>query len=993
MLFTLSFRSNGANEWLLRQAERDGAMLTAEAADSAPRFDLLGPLCAWRQRTAIALQPGQQSAVLAVLLLHANRPLSRQQLIRDLWGDDSPAYAVNLLQKHISGLRRLLEPERLPRANSRILSWTSAGYLFKLPAESLDISVFETWLDAARTARSIGDLTAAADALRAALQLWRGPLCDGLPGPLLESERGRLAERRIAAIEDRVDVDLLLGGHHDLIADLQQLVTEHPDRERVRGQLMLALYRSGRQSEALAAFRSTRQYLQDELGVEPGHELQELHQRILSADITLTLPQHASALPEPRPSSGAAGPVQLPHDMADFTGREVEFGKLDAMLAASARNDSVMIAAIAGAPGVGKTTLAVQWAHRVMHEFPDGQLYVNLRGFDPTGTAMSPPEAIRAFLDALAIPRERLPVSLDAQAALYRTSIAGSRMLIVLDNAADANQVRPLLPGSRGCAVIVTSRNQLTGLVAHDGAQALTVDLLTDAESRQFLRSRLGADRVNREPESVAHIVDLCARLPLALSVVAARAAVASPRLPLSALAAELREAHAGLDMFESDDDVTNVRAVFSWSYRQLPEPAQHMFRLVGWHPGPDISVAAAASLIGATDGQGRRILRQLAGAHLVEESSPGRFVFHDLLRAYAGEQTRSIDAEPDRMAATRRALDHYLHSASAAAEMLDPHPPDDVSRPLVGSDVTITHFRDVDHALQWCSTEHGTLLAMLRHAMVHRFDEHLWRLSVALVPYFDFHGHWRDFVTTQRWAVEAAGRLGDTLALAVTHRLMGVAHGRIGAWSEGQQQLQLALSRYEELDNGVGQAHAHRNLASICDMRGDYREGLEHSAKALLLFTEADDLLGEGKALNAVGWFRALLGDAESGRASCEQAFALQQAVGDRSGEAETSDSLGFIYRSIGDNTRSVTAYRHAFDLYSSFGDSFNQATCLSHLGNTYHGMSEFGLAAETWTQAAAIFDELDPAEARSIRLKLSGLSASAQGSLTAQRVVESSS
>ena len=458
-----------------------------------------------------------------------------QQMINAVWGEATPTHAVNLVQRHVSGLRRALEPNRPGHAPSDVLVWSNAGYLLTLPADAVDLDIFETELGRARAARAAGNPPAAAEALHAALKLWRGPLCDGLSSPFLDAQRDRLAKSRISAMEDRVELDLAIGDRTDVIAELRDLVAGHPLRERLHGLLMLALYRAGRQADALAVFRDVRHVLSEELGIEPAAPLQQLHQQILAGDLESAAPASAKVVSDPSAKTHLLRPVpaQLPHRVLDFTGRSAELDQLDKLLSRD-RGDAgtaVVITAISGTAGVGKTALAVHWAHRVSDQFPDGQLYVNLRGFDPTGSAMKPAEAIRGFLDAFGVPPQEIPTSLEAQAALYRSLLAGRRVLVLLDNAADSDQVRPLLPGSPGCLVIVTSRNELAGLIAGEGARPVTVDLLNPTEARQLLSRRLGESRVLAENQAADDIIALCARLPLALMIVAARA-VAHPVVP-----------------------------------------------------------------------------------------------------------------------------------------------------------------------------------------------------------------------------------------------------------------------------------------------------------------------------------------------------------------------------------------------------------------------------------------------------------------------------
>jgi hypothetical protein len=460
-----------------------------------------------------------------------------------------------------------------------------------------------------------------------------------------------------------------------------------------------------------------------------------------------------------------------------FAGRVEQLRILDSLL--GTRPAALVIAAVTGTAGIGKTTLAVHWAHRVSHRFPDGQLYVDLGGFRPAGTVVSPAEAVRGFLDAFAVPPDRIPASPTAQIALYRSLLADRRVLVVLDNARDAEQVRPLLPGAPGCLVVVTSRTQLASLVAAEAAHPVTLDLLSTAEASELLTRRLGAARVAAEPDAVREIIVRCARLPLALSIVAARATT-HPGFPLATIAADLTSGGGGLDGFGYPDTATDVRPVFSWSYLALGTPAAGLFRLLGLHPGPDITAPAAAGLAGIALPRVRALLAELSHAHLVTEHVPGRFTMHDPLRAYAAELSAECDREPDRRHALRRALDHYLHTAHAAARALDPAaPPVPLAPP--DPDAAPERFADGTRALAWFGAEHAVLLAAINLAAGTGFDAHAWRLAWTLLPFLRRHGYWRDQAASHRIALQAARRSDDPLGMAHAHRGLGLAHRHLG--------------------------------------------------------------------------------------------------------------------------------------------------------------------------------------------------------------------
>jgi DNA-binding SARP family transcriptional activator len=647
------------------------------------RATVLGPVRAWCHDHELELGQSRQQALFAVLAMRANDLVSLGQLIDAIWDPDPPESARAAVYTYVAGLRRALEPGRERRAPGRVLVSAGPGYVLRLEPGELDANIFERHLATARRLRDAGNLRRAASELEAAVTLCRGIPLAGISGPFAEAQRSRLKELRMSAAEDRAEVLLALGRQEETAAELAGLVRQHPLRERMRGLLMLALYRCGRQAEALEIFRSTRQLLAEELGIDPSPVLRQLHQQILTGEpaLLLTAPLGADNTGDTSMASiramkaGDQAPAQLPRDLPCFTGRLAELDKLRLLLTAAGASQmgtAAPIVVISGTAGVGKTALAVHFARQGADRFPDGQLYANLRGFDPAASPVPSAEALSLFLTALDAAPDTIPGSEDARAALYRSLLNGKRLLVLLDNARDASHVRPLLPGSPGCLVIITSRCQLTGLIATEGAHPLVLNVLAEDEARDLLARRLGADRLDREPSAGYELATLCARLPLALAIVAARAA-GRPGLALAELAAELRDRHRRLDALEAGDPATDVRAVFSWSYEELSAPCARLFRLLGLHPGPDITPAAAASLAAIPASQARRLLGELARAHLLTEHVPGRFTFHDLLRAYAAEQARTRHSDTERRAATHRLLDHYLHTAGAASRPASP--------------------------------------------------------------------------------------------------------------------------------------------------------------------------------------------------------------------------------------------------------------------------------------------------------------------------------
>ena len=941
--------------------------------ESALRFEVLGPLRVWRGESAIDAGPVQQRVVLAVLLLRANRPIGRQSLIDAVWGEGAPVYAVNLVQRHISGLRRSLN---LHADGDVRLTWTEAGYLLTVPADRLDLASFEVALRTVREARSRGDPATAVAAMREASLLWRGPVCDGLTSPWLDAERDRLAELHLDALEERIDSDLASGDHANAIIELRRLVSEHPLRERLTALLMRALYRSGRQAEALEAYTKARRYLSEELGIDPGEPLRRLHQQILTAD-----PELSGTSGEAVAGIGASAArrpalAQLPHGLREFVGRKAEIDRLNSLLEEDDGRlaGATVIAAISGTAGVGKTSLAVTWAHQLRDRFPDGQVYANLRGFDPAGTPTEPAKAIRGFLDAFAIPSDEIPADPDDQAALYRSTLADRRVLIVLDNARDADQVRPLLPGSPGCLVIVTSRDRLISLVALDGAYAVALDLLSNIEARQLLTSRWGVGRVAAEPTAVDEIVTGCAGLPLALSVIAARAAM-NPTFTLGSVAHELREARGNLDVFDGGDRTTNVRAVFACSYQGLSAPAAKLFRLLSLHGGPDISCRAVASLAALPSGAARATLAELARASLVTERVSSRYVMHDLLRAYAGELAGRLDPPADRHAAIIRVLDHYLHSTVLAAERLLRYRDDPVELPPPAAGVRPERPIDQLDAAKWLTVEEPVLLAAVRQASRTGLDRHTWQLAWAVAHHLFRRGHWHEAAAVGRAALDAAKHLSDLRGLAVNHGCVAFAYIRLGRYDDADRHLRQAFDLFRELSDPMGLAHAHRSTAFALDRQGRYQEALVHAEKALELFHESGHEAGEAKAFNAIGWFHSQLGDQNIALHYCSRALELQQKIDDRLNESDTQDSLGRAYFRLGRYPEAVVHYGRAVALYQEFGDLYNVADTQISLGDSQHASGDATSARASWERALTVLDHMDHPDASRVRDRIRSL------------------
>jgi tetratricopeptide (TPR) repeat protein/transcriptional regulator with XRE-family HTH domain len=658
----------------------------------------------------------------------------------------------------------------------------------------------------------------------------------------------------------------------------------------------------------------------------------------------------------PSRRAGPRRPVTLPPGVAGFTGRRLELARLDQLLTDPAGADG-RVAVLAGMAGVGKTALAVHWAHLVADHFPDGQLYVNLRGFDPGAQVVEPADALRQILHALGVPPDRVPAEPDALVAAYRGLLADRRLLVLLDNARDAEQVRPLLPGLPGCVVLITSRDALAGLVAAEGAVPVPVDLPSPAEAEQLLATRLGAERLAEDPVAGRRIVAGCGRLPMALAVVAARAAI-NPAFPLAAIAAELADADR-LESLAGGDALSDVRTAFSWSYRALRPAAARLFWLLGLHPGPDVGVAAAAALAGVDPAAVRAPLADLVRAHLLAEPAPGRYTCHDLLRAYAVEVGLAVTGAADRRAAVERLLDHYASHADAAAMLLAPHRLRPAPAPPAAGGA-----RPADRAaaLAWLAAEHRALWAAVDLAVAGGYDLHAWVLSWALVDFLRRRTMLTDWVAAWRTALGAARRLGEPSWEALAHRGLGAALSSLRRYEEAGAHLRIAVERYRTAADRIGEAQARVNLSDVNGWQGRYDLALGHAEQALRLFQLAGYLNGQAIALNQLGFTHANRGDAALGTHYGRRAIRLFQAVGDRLGEAHAWDSLGRAHHAGGGYAQAAHCYQRAADLADAVGDRLAQVTSLARLGDVRHDQGDLDSARLIWRDALALLD--DPAE-----------------------------
>lgn len=663
-------------------------------------------------------------------------------------------------------------------------------------------------------------------------------------------------------------------------------------------------------------------------------------------------------------------PRQLPQGARGFVGRVNELKALTELLSQpEGAGGTVVITAIAGTAGVGKTTLAVRWAHGVAESFPDGQLFVNLRGYDPDRPVMAA-DALAGFLRVLGGPGQDVPAEVDERAARYRSLLAGRRVLVVLDNAKDPDQVRALLPATPGCLAVVTSRDSLAGLVAREGAMRVDLDLLPLADAITLLRELIGG-RVDAEPHAAAALAAQCARLPLALRV-AAELAAARTDVPLSGLVDELADQKRRLDLLDAGGDPrTAVRAVLSWSYQQLSDQAARMFRLLGVHPGPDISPAAAASLVGIPLGQSRALLRELIRSHLLTEHVAGRFAFHDVLRAYAAERAADLDNDAGRRDAIHRALDHYLHTVSAADRLLYPsRRPVRLAARQPG--VTLAEFSTECQALAWLDADHHVLVAAVRLAANHGFDRHAWQLSYTLQTFFDRRSHWRDWAATQHIALDAARRIGTLNAQAEAHRGIANAQIRLDRTGEALAHLRQGLRLADQAGDTDSRGRLHQDISRALVQQGRYYAALRHARHALRIARRAGHQVLQAEALNDLGWNLAMLGQYEQALGYCQQALTLHRQLGNKHAEPFTLDSVAYAHRHLGHYSEAAACYRQAVELYADLGFRYQLAETLNYAGDAYQAGGDLSAARHAWIRALAILDGLRHPDAGHVRAKL---------------------
>ncbi|GIJ67154.1 AfsR/SARP family transcriptional regulator [Virgisporangium ochraceum] len=941
---------------------------------------VLGPVRLTVDGREIDLGPGRQRSVLAVLLMTPGRTVPVQTLIDRVW-DDRPPRSGTAAAPYVTRLRRVIDTAA-PGADLGTLRFVDGGYRLDCDPDLVDLHRARRLAAEARAALDDGGPGSAADGgpgsaagraadlLGRALREWQSVALAGVPGSWATRMREALHGERLDLLALRAEADLRTGRHATVIDDLSGPVAEHPTAERIVVPLLLALVRAGRSTEALATYAQVRASIADELGTEPSARLRDLHVRILRDDPTLVPPGPPTADAPGRPGDS---PAQLPADVPAFTGRDEELASLDAAAAAAGEHPTaVVISAVAGTAGVGKTALAVRWAHRVRARYPDGQLYVNLRGYDPD-RPMTAADALTRFLTALGVPGQDIPLDVDDRAARYRTATADRRMLILLDNASSVEQVRPLLPGTASCTVVVTSRDSLAGLAALHGAHRVHLDLLAPGVALALLR-RLVGRRVDDEPGAAAELAELCVRLPLALRV-AAELAAARPSERLADLVAELTDQRQRLRLLDAGDDPrAAVRTVFSWSMRHLPAPAARTFALLGLHPGPDIDAHAAAALDGTDPDGAARALEQLARANLVHRTAPRRYGMHDLLRAYAA----SLATADGERAALDRLFDHYLANAAAAMDSL--HPADANRRPRVDAPAPMPALADPDAARGWLDAERHNLVTVVAHAAAHGFPGHAIRLSATLYRYLG-GGHHGDALTVYRHARDAARQTDDPAAEAQAEFGLGAIHGRLGDYDPAIDHLGRALVLFQKVGDGTGEARALGNLGMLEAHLGRYEPASDHIQRALAVFRRSGDEAGEALALTQLGHIARRLGRYEDGVDHHERALALFRRTANAAGEAEALNGLGAVEARLGRYASAMEHHRLALDRFRQVGERTGEGWAHDGLGTAHAGLGDRDRAAEHYHEALAVFRETGDREGEAYALNGLGETARAGG------------
>ncbi|WP_024873776.1 AfsR/SARP family transcriptional regulator [Saccharomonospora piscinae] len=919
---------------------------------------VLGPVEVRREGIAVPVNARMLRAVLASLAIRANEVVSHHTIRQDLWGPEPPASARPTVRNYVRRLRSVL--------GSDVIDTAPSGYRISTPPHRVDMVDFEDRIRRG-TARGV-DPEERHRLLADALRLWRGgPLADLDGLPVTEHVVLRLHERYLLAVEAQAAAALVLGEHEPLLPQLRELVAHHPTREGLVAQFMQVLHRSGRRGEALETYLWVRRRLVDELGMEPGAELRRVHRHILDDAQAPAEPEQAATVTAP---SHAGARAQLPMDIAEFTGRVRELSQLLELadLDGARSSTAARVVAITGMPGSGKTRLAVHLAHRLVErgQYPDIQLWSDLRGFDRSAPPTRAGDALNNLLRLLGVPGARIPVEEEARAALFRSTLAGKRALLLLDNVADEEQIRPLLPADPSCLVIVTSRRSLSGL---DGLRSVPLDVMPEAEAVDLLRRVAGASRVPDDTPAVRRVARLCGFLPIALAL-AARRLRDRPVWTVNDLVHRLDSTDRRLTRLSVGD--RDLRTVFDVSYRALAPEHQRLFRLLGLHPGEEITPPAAAALANVPVADADDALESLVDEQLLQQPTAQRYRFHDLVRVYAREVATADESPADRATALDRLYAAHLHTAVAARELLASQHgvPFPLARP--GGVPGAATFATRDEALTWCETELGTLSALARHAAAHGPHPVAWQLPAVLLTFYYLRSHWTDWITTHEIGLESARTLGDLRGQALLLRGLGVAKSDLRRFTESVECHRRAQEAFEACGDLAGSAWNLNNLGVVQVDRGQLTDAAANFRAALDLFRRVGDTYGEGICLNNAGDTERRRGRPEQAETLLHEALTVLARIGAEDGHRFTYASLGDLHRDRDDHSGALHCYRRAAEAARAAGDQRTAARADHSIGDCLHALGDPQGAREHWRTALTTFDTLGDPQAAALRARV---------------------
>ncbi len=943
-------------------------------------FRVLGQLEARRAGAVLPVRAAKQRALLAALLAEANQVVSVGALMEQIWGEHPPGQVRGALHSYVMRLRRVLGGDDDPAP----IVTHADGYQIIVHDDALDLLRFRSLLREAALPQAAADPQRRSALLTAALAQWSGDPLGNVESEALHRQTVPVwVEQRLTALEQRIDADLRIGRASELLAELYELTARHPLRERFHAQLMLACYRAGRQADALAAYRAVRGVLAEELGMDPGPALQRLNAQILAADPALAaleydVSQTAAAPAQPTaavrakpvgPRGSRPVPAELPPDIADFTGRDDLVRHIERRLAPPPGDPggaAVSVCVVRGTGGVGKTTLAVHAAHRLREHFPDGQLHIDLRG--TRESAVSPADALARFLRSLGVEDQALPQEEDERAALYRSLLAARRMLVVLDDARDPAQVRPLLPGTAGSAVLVTSRH---GMATLDGANRLDLGVLGPAEARALLVRVIGEDRASAEPEAVDAVLTRCAGLPLAIRIAAARLS-SRPDWTVAALAERLADEGARLDELQAEDRA--VRATFAVSYAALPpsqgpgtaDPAR-AFRLVSLSEGPDIDLLAAAALLGQDPEPVAEALGGLVQAHLLESTSRARYRYHDLLRLYARELISMTDGGQSAADSVHRMLTWYAQSAGAAMDIL--HPYEAHRRPRYDTPADpAPPVHDVAAARAWLENEHANLLAAATNAASHGRPQIAGELSMILWRHLMSIGRHEDALTLHAAAIKACEEIGDGYGQARALGALGISQWRLGRNQEALTAMERSIKLLRRLGRRTDEGIALNNIGLIYWHLGRYREAAAHYQQALVIARDTGSQLSEANALGNLGAVYGRTGQYKEALDVLLEALRLQQATGNLTNEAVVRASIGNLYTRTGRGEEALAHLHRALEINRAARNRTGEAETLRGLAAAYRDLRRFPEAFEHYDALLALVDQLGSQDMESV-------------------------